>query len=893
MAPPHGWRRMRRRNPNSRAEIEEELHLHLDGRVEEYMAQGMDEGKARELARRQFGDLDRIAAQCGAHGRGRTPGSTGKGTQVMHSIIQDVRYVVRTLLKRPGYAVTVLLTLVLGIGATTAVFSVVSGVLLHPLPHPDPDRLVMVWEVDRRPGFFEDHNLVAAANYADWRSQNSVFESMGALTYYPVTFRGAGDPERVLLGSVTGDFFRTLGTNALIGRTFMAEDTEADAEAVVVLGHSFWQTHFGGDSSIIGKAITIESSNRSVVGVLPPEFDFLDRDFAVWEPRRLNEDALGNRFSHFLRVVARLEPGITLDMAQRDMDRVVSGLRETYPEFLTGWGVNVNALTDEVVGEIRPALLVLLGAVVFVLLIASVNVANLMLIRSASQHRELAIRTALGAGRARLIRHTLTESIVLAFGGGALGVVLAQVATGALLAAAPRDLPRAELVAVDGRVLAFALVVSLATGVLFGLIPALHSSRPDLAGSLKERNRGGTTTRRQQRLRAGFVVSQLAISLVLLISAGLMVRTFAGLTRVDPGFEADGVLTMKLALPGSSYPTIDDQTALYDGILAELEALPGVQDAGLTRLLPLEDGEWTWSAYIQGQPPPQDGEKRDYGYHAVSNGYFRTMGISLKRGRLFDRFDRAGAPPVMIVNEAFVHRFFPQGEDPIGRRMSILGRRDVWMEIVGVVEDVHHYSLDAEPLPAYFGPYAQIPWDWYATEMGLVVRTPGNPAAAVPAIRRIIRAADEGIAISDVRPLRERVAHSVARWRFAMMLLGVFAAVAVTMALIGIYGVVSYAVGDRIREIGVRLALGARPGRIRAQFLARSAKLVAAGVTVGVVVAALFTRFQASLLYGVESVDPLTYTVLSLVLVAVAILATYLPARRASRVDPMVVLREE
>jgi putative ABC transport system permease protein len=575
------------------------------------------------------------------------------------------------------------------------------------------------------------------------------------------------------------------------------------------------------------------------------------------------------------------------------MERVLENLREAYPEFRTGLDVNVESFTDHVVGRIRPALLLLTLAVFFVLLIAAVNVANLMLTRTTAEHREIAIRTALGAGRGRVARQKLTESVLLALAGGALGVSAATGITQLLLAVAPENLPQVDHIALDTRVLGFAIALSLVTGVLFGIAPALRAARADVATTLKEGSRGSTASLAQQRLRAGFTVTQLAFSLMLLISAGLMLTTFSQLMRVDPGFEASGVATMKLALPRSAYPTRTEQAALYDRLLPTLQGLPGVNHVGATRFLPFEDHEWTWSVLIEGQPPPQQGEKRGYGYHAVTPDYFRTMGITLERGRYFNDFDRAGAPHVAIVNEAFVRRFFPAGEHPLGRRMAISSRPDNLFEIVGVVEDVNQYSLDVEPIPAYYLPYTQLHFDAFLREMNLVVRTSGKPADIVPSLRGTIRAIDRTIVVSDILAMDERVTRSVARTRFAMVLLGVFAAVALSLAAVGVYGLIAYSVRQRAHEIGVRMALGAEPGNIMRHFVGTGLKLVAAGLGVGIVGAVVLTRFQASLLFGVGSVDPMTYGAVSALLCAVAVLATLAPARRASRVDPVQVLRDE
>ncbi|MCZ6918636.1 MAG: ABC transporter permease [Gemmatimonadetes bacterium] len=893
MKPVEGWRPMRRDHADLAGDVNTELQAHIEGRVEEYMSVGMSAQDARTKAESQFGDIGQIAAACRREGRGRHERTTPEGRDFMQSILQDVRFAIRTLIKRPAFAATVLLTVVLSIGATTAMFSVVNGVLLHPLPHPDPEELVLVYEVDQRGRFLEDHNSVTQAGFDAWRRQNRVFESMAAFQMFPLTFRGEGDPEKVSAGSVTPAFFGILGLNAVVGRTFLPEEEQPGTARVVILGHMFWQRRYGGDPAVVGTTVGVGSGSYEIVGVLPPGFEFLDQDIALWIPRRLSQDALQNWRSHTLNVVARLREGVTLDQAQADMERVVDALRQEQPAFLTGWSVNVVSMTDEVVGNIRPALFVLLGAVGIVLLIATVNVANLMLARMTAEQREFAVRTALGAVRSRLVRQKLTESLVLAVAGGAAGVLVAIGATRLLLTVAPESLPHVDQIAVDGRVLAFAALMSLLTGFVFGIVPALHSSRPDVAGFLKEGSRSTTGTRAQHRLRTGFAVSQLAFSLVLLISAGLMMSTFLRLMRVDPGFHAAGVMTMKVTLPRSRYPDVAAQAAFLDQLIPELRRAPDVQYAGATKFLPFGDDEWTWSVQIDGQPVEQEGEKRDYGYHLINAEYFPAMGITLERGRAFNQFDALDAPLVAIVNQSFVRRFFADGTDPIGQRMAISGSGERWIEIVGLVEDVNQYSLDIDPEPAYYAPYGQALYPWLIDEMNLVLHTAGDPTATVSRVRRAVRTLDPQVVVSDVATMHERVSKSVARSRFALILLGVFAGVALTLALVGIYGVISYSVGQRAQEIGLRIALGAEPMHIVAQILKSGAWLATAGIAVGLVFAAAFTRFQASLLYGVEAIDPLVYGTLAVVLGLVTLLATYVPARRASRLDPMAVLREE
>jgi putative ABC transport system permease protein len=886
-----GWRWWRQRRSGPDPEIDEEIRLHLEGRISEYVAAGMTPQRAEGRARERFGDPKDIAARCRAV-RPQAKAAPHK-REIMQTILQDLRYAARTLRRSPGYATAVILTLTLTIGATTTVFSVVNGVLLHPLPHPDPEQLVLVYEVDQRPGYYEDHNPVAAANFRDWREQNRVFDAMAGFQTYLATFRGQEDPARVQTGLVSAHFFRILGVNAVLGRTFLPDEDIQGNDNVALLGYDFWVTRFGADSGIVGRSITVDNRSLNVVGVLPDGFRFLDREFGIWSPLALSEEMYQNRRSHIMRVVARMNPAVTLNDAQHDMERVVSGLRDANPEFLTGWNVHVVSLTDQVVGPIRPALMVLMGAVGFVLLIAAVNVANLMLTRTLGEVRETAVRAALGAGRGRVAQQKLVESSLVALTGGGLGAVAAWVGTRSLLAAAPDNIPQLHNVGVDARVLGFTLLISIVVGLLFGLAPSLQASRVDLSTALREGGRGSTDGRAHQRLRSGFAVTQIAFSAILLVGAGLMVVTFGRLMRVDPGFESTGVATMAIAIPESGYPDAASQSAFWSGLLARVRALPGVDRAGVTRFMPLDDTEWTWSVQVAGKPEPSEGEKRDYGWHAVSDDYFAAMGITVGRGRAFTAADRPGSPRVVIINQAMVRRFFDDGESPVGQRMHLRSRPEEVMEIVGVVEDVRHYSLEEEPLPAYFIPYGHIPFTWFISEMNLTVRTAGDPDAVVPALRNAIREAEQQAVVTDVISMPDRVARSVSRTRFATVILGAFAVVALALCAIGIYGVLSYAVKQRAQEIGVRIALGAEPTRIVSHFLRSGLRIVASGLVIGLAGAAVAARLQSSLLFGVSAYDPLTYVAVSVTLTLVALVAVLVPACRASRLDPTRALRKD
>jgi putative ABC transport system permease protein len=887
-----GWRPAGRVHADRQREIEDELRLHIEGRVAEYVATGMDEGQARRRAEARFGDMETVAAACRASGP--EPDARGRrgGGMTMEQWIQDVRLALRGLRRRPTFTGAALITVALAVGATTGVYSVVSGVLLSPLPHPDPQELALIWEVDQRESPAQEHNPVTVATFHDWRTQSRSFESMAGFGIFPMTVRTEEGPESVLGGVVTADFFRVLEVDAALGRTFLPEEDQPGLnQTVVVISHEYWQSRFGGDPDILGKRVT-PTSEREVVGVLPPDFEFMDEHPRFFVPYGLDPETLANRRSHTLNVVGRLADGVGLEAAQAEMDRITEGLTIEYPEELTGFGVNVESMARHVVGPVRQALLVLLAAVGFVLLIACVNVANLMLTRSLTEHRQDAVRAAVGASRARLLQQRLTEALVLALVGGALGVGLAAVATRALAAAAPEGLPRADQVGLDGGVLGFALVLTVIVGLAFGLLPALRAARSDLAADLREGSRSVSGARGQQRIRTGFAVAQITLSLVLLVSAGLMIHTFARLTRVDPGFEPGGVLTASVTLTDPADSTRARQAAKLDAILAQVRSLPGVDRAGVTKFLPFDQGEWTWSVVIEGKPPPPEGEKLDYGLHAVSEGYFRTMGIPLLSGRDVEATDRDGTSRVALVNQAFVRRFFDEGEVPVGRRFALAALPEDFMEIVGVVGDTHHHQLDREPVPAFYLPYDQVPYDWFIGDMSVAART-ASPTNLVPSLRRALRDVDPDLLVGEMVTMEARISRSVARRRFALVLLTTFAVAALTIAVVGIYGLMAYAVGQRRQEIGVRIALGARPEALVARFVGNGLKLVMVGVVLGLIGAAAFARLQASLLYGVEPVDLATYAVVAAVLVAAAVVATWLPARRAARIDPVEVLSSD
>ncbi len=845
---------------------------------------------AREAWRFLF-SLSRERVRDVAHGPGRPR------SELMNEFKHDFRYAVRGMMARPAHTAAMIITMVLGIGATTAVFNVVNGVLLTSPAIPEPDRLVLVYEVDRRGTEIEDRNPVAAANFSDWRELNRSFTDMANFGMGFTRLTTPSGQERVETGWVSPSFFSVVGQPVAEGRPFTVDDGGGDAASVVILGHEYWQRRFGGDVAVVGSDMATTRGNATIVGIMPAGFAFLDRSPDIYYPWILSEQALQNRRSHGLTVAARLKPGISLAAAQADMDRVVAGLTPMYPEFLDGWGANVVTMEEVVVGAIRPALMLLLAAVGFLLLSAVVNLSNLLLMRGFAEHRGMVVRAALGAGRARLIRMRLIESGVLGLVGVVIGVPLAVIGTKALVGLAPNELPRVEHIGMDGRVLVFAAGITLITSVLAGLVPALRSAGGSLVATITESGRSLTGDSRQHRLHGVFTVTQLAFSLVLLVSAGLMMVTLKKLLTVETGYNPSGVATMKVSLPGGEYPGTLEQQQYFDRLLPLVQALPEVQHVGLTSWLPLLDFEGTWSVQIVGQPAWREGEKRDYGWHSVNAGYFQAMDMAIVRGRGFTDADRAGALPVVVVNEAFVDRFFPAGEDPLGQSMFVITSPDSTVrQIVGVVENVKHDALDAEYKASYYTPYTQAytePGGYWLGSMNLVVRTSGDPTMALRAVVNTVTPLDRNVLVSNRTTMADHVGNSVARERLAATLLNVFAGVALALALVGIYGVIAFVVMERRGEIGLRMALGAEPANEVRRFLKSGTRLIIGGTVIGLLGAMVFTKIQASLLYGVAAVDPVTYLVVGLGFVCLAMATTWLSARRASRVEPMEVLRGE
>ena len=803
----------------------------------------------------------------------------------MKTLWQDLRYGARMLLKNPGFTSIAVITLALGIGANAAIFSVVNAVLLRPLPFKEPERLIMIRET-KIPQFPEFS--VSPGNFLDWKRRNTVFERLVAITAPSFNLIGTGDPEQLSGMRVTEGFLVMLGAKPELGRDFLPEEDQPGRNNVVILSHGLWQRRFGGDPKIINQTITLSGRIYTVIGVMPATFSFGGRETALWTPMGFTPEDAENHGGHFLSAIGQLKPGATLEQARSEMSAIAGQLAQEYPDANAGWNVKLLPLQEFIVRSVETALLVLLGAVAFVLLIACANVANLLLARAAGREKEIAIRTALGAGRARIVRQLLTESALLALAGGVAGLLLAKWGTDLLLKLAPQNLPRMSDVSLDGRALAFTAAVTLLTGLIFGLVPALQASKPNLTETIKDAGgRGATEGGRRQFVRGSLVVLEMASALLLLVGAGLLIKSFWRLQRIDPGFNPNNALTASVTLPSRKYPEENQQSAFFQQLLEKVRALPGVQAAGASNVVPL-GGDYVLGFVIEGRPPLPPGAGQSTNYYAVSADYFKAMGIPLLRGRVFTEQDTRNSTRVAVISESMAKRVFPN-EDPIGKRIHVTNGPTVFREIVGIVGDVKHYGLDQDTTLQTYEPYTQQPF----SSMTLVVRTAGDPTNLTSAIRNQVLSIDKEQPVSGVRTLEQRVSTSIAQQRFSMLLLGVFAAVAMVLAAVGIYGVLSYAAAQRTHEIGIRMALGARAGNVLKMVIGQGMKLALAGVALGSGAALALTQLMKRLLFGVTAADPMTYVVIALSLTLVALFACWIPARRAAKVDPMVALRVE
>jgi putative ABC transport system permease protein len=882
-------------SPVREAEIVDELSQHLEDEYERALSCGTSEEEARQQVLEQLNTPDLLQRELKhVERRGaKNPielGTAGK-INVFADLRQDLRYGLRTLAKNPAFTSIAIVALALGIGANSAIFSVVDAVLLRPLPFTKPEQLVMLWENATHLGF--PKNTPSPANFLDWQKQASAFTGMAAMVERSFNLTGVGEPERLDGRRVSANLFELLGVPAVLGRTFVPDDDRPGTH-VVLLSYSLWQRRFGSDPSVIGRALTLNGESYTVIGIMPRFVQlpgFANRNDQLWVPIAFPPEEASQRGNHFLEVIARLKPGITLKQAQAEMDTIAARLAQQYPDYNTRTGAVVLPLHEEVVGDIKPALLILLGAVGFVLLIACANVANLLLARAAVRQKEIALRLALGASRSRLTRQFLTESVLLAMFGAGLGLLLALGGIRILKTFIPATILQVQTINIDARVLIFTAVVAIVTGIAFGLAPALQASHLNLNDTLKEGGRDTGGGSKGNRLRGLLVISEVAVSFVLLIGAGLLINSFFHLRNLEPGFRADHLLTMKVDLSEVKYPNRDRRAAFFDEVIRRVRALPGLRSAAVAGNLPLTYNGDSMNISVEGLPDPPPDQRPDVIYRAIGPGYFGTMGIPIIRGRDFTDQDKGDSTNVVVISEKTAQHFWP-GQDPIGRRLKpgSSTSNTPWREVIGIVKDVRQNDFIATPKMQMYFTYRQLK---DLAPNALVVRTGIEPMSLAASVRDAIWSVDKDQTVADIDTMEHIVAEAVARQRFSMLLLGLFAALALLLASVGIYGVMSYSVAQRTHEIGIRIALGARPGDVLQMTITQGLKLVGAGMILGLAAAFLLTRVLQSLLFGISATDPVTFFGISLVLLAVAILASYLPALRATKVDPIIALRAQ
>jgi len=815
----------------------------------------------------------------------------------MGNFWHDIRYGLRTLTKSPVFTLVALTALALGIGANTAIFSVVNAVLLRGLPYRDANQLVIVWEQNRtRSG---RNNVVSPANFLDWQQQASSFQEMGAFYDAAFNLTGEGNPEEIPAQVTTGNLLTLIGTEAALGRVYTKEEAEPGRDDVIVISHGLWQRRFGGAADIINKKISLNGQSVTVLGVMPQGFKWFMKEGSrtgkaaeIWTPTKFEQylTSPNKGRGRFITVAGRLKPGVTPEQAQAEMSTIAARLEKQHAQFNTNMGVNVVPVREQLAGEIKTALYVLLGAVGFVLLIACANVANLMLARAASRQSEFSIRTALGAGRGRMVRQLLTESVLLSVLGGALGLLIALWGVDALVAFSPPNLLGMEKIGLSLPVLAFTFLVSLLTGIVFGLAPALEATRLNLNETLKETGKSNMSSRRSRRLSSGFVVAQVALALVLLIGSTLMIKSFLRLQAVDPGFKTDNLLTLRVTVPASKYPEDNQVVAFHRQALERLKSLPDVRSVGAVSALPFGGnlGART-SFFIEGRPVPPPGEELSTDVRVTDENYFQTIGIPVLSGRTFTEQEAKEDRRTIVINESMAKQHFP-GENPIGKHIRVQMMPDPQpMEIIGIVADAKYKTLEGAPYPMVYWAHPQLVY----SEMTYVMRTNGDPMNLAAAVRREIQMIDKDQPVADVRTMQSWIDELTARSRFGTLLLSIFAGLALVLAAIGIYGVMSYSVTQRTHELGIRIALGAQARDVLKLILGRGFALTLVGIALGLAASFALTRVMSSLLFGVSATDPITFGGLALLLTGVALLACYIPTRRAMKVDPMVALRNE
>ena len=866
------------------AELDQELRAHLERQVEKYVQSGLPVEEAKRRARLEFGGLDQVKEEC----------RDARGVNLIETTLQDIRYGLRKLARSPGFTAVAVATLALGIGANTLIFSVVNAAILHPLPFREAGRLVTQWATSPTVGYSGPGSLTDK-DYMEWRDQNRVFSDIAAFRGQPTNLTGVGEPVRLIGATITASLPHVLDVNPALGRAFASEEEAAEHNRVVLLSDRLWRSRFGSDPAVLGKAIKLDGEFYTVIGVMPEGFGF-PNEADVWTPLTLKSE----EHNATLQIVARLKPSVSLERARND--EAVLGKRRPAQPGDWEWHTTLVLLTQAAAAEVRTPLLVLFAAVGLVLLIACANVANLFLARATTRQGEVSVRKALGASRSRLVRQLLTESVMMAVLGGGLGLLMAALGQSFVAKAAsllPRNLASPSAAAhiasagIDLWVLGFTLAVSVLTSILFGLAPTLWATRGEMNSSLKGESRRSTTGRTQGYMRDGIVVAEVALAVILLVSAGLLIRSFLHLMTVDRGFDAENVLTLNISLPDSRYQSARPMIEFEEQALARLRFVPGVKSAGGVFGLPL--GHWLIGGdfTVEGQPPPTPGSQPFIATKAVVGGdYFRAIGTPLLRGRYFDAHDSEAAPHVVIVSQSLARHFWPLDE-AIGKRLKPGFYNDAWCTVVGVVGDTKQYSLGEPPSPAMYLPYAQAPAAFLMQDITIVLRADADPLALASAARRAVQAVDPDLPVFDVATMNQLVYRSASAPRFNSALLGVFAALALVLAAVGIYGVMSYAVAQRTHEIGVRVALGARTSDILLQVVRQGMLPAAAGIAIGTAGAWAVTRFLSSLLFGVTPTDPVTFALVTLLLAAVAVLACILPARRATKVDPVVALRYE
>lgn len=812
----------------------------------------------------------------------------------------DLQYAIRLLLKNPVVTAVAVLTLALGIGANTAIFSVLNAVVLRPLPYAEPDRLVMVWETLAG----NDRRSAAPGNFNDWREQNKTFSDMAATFYGNFNLTGDGEPERVNGSTVTSNLMTTLGVSTQLGRTFQIEDDQHQDQRLVILSDGLWRRRFGADATVVGKSITIDETSYTVIGVMGSGFSYpvkselwvLGRDRNAVSMSLISQfptnDWAHERDAHFISVVGRLKPGVTLAQAQSDMAGIASRLERDFPDTNSGLGSNVISLHTQIVGNTKTLLSILLGAVALVLIIACTNVASLLLARATKRDREFAIRRAVGASRWRLIRQLLTESVVLSLAGGLAGLGLAIWTVNLFIKLNPGDIPRLNEASVDLQLLCFTFAVSLLTGIAFGLWPAWHATGGSLNQSLKEAGSRSSEGKQRRRSRNVLIITELALAQVMLVGAGLLIMSYVRVSQIDPGFRSENVLSAKIAPAASKYPDTRSRIQFYSQVIEKLQALPGVTSAGMVMNLPLSGASMNRGFTAEGRPDPKPDENISMDYQVVSRDYFSTLNIPVLRGRSFAASDTENSARVIVINDAMARRYWPN-EDPVGKRMAIgeSSKDTSWRTIVGVVGDVRHASLTEAPVPTAFIDYRQDLESW--PRMAFVLKTSGEPASLSSAVRTSLVSIDPGQPVYAVEPMDKLVSTDVAPRRFVLLLVGSLALVALSLAAVGIYSIISFSVSERTREIGIRMALGAKRADVLRMVLGQGMTVAVVGIVVGLAIALGLTRLLTTLLFSISATDPATFFLVGVILTVIALMACYLPARRATRVDPLVALKEE